>query len=187
MYSTVKSTHPTTDNNEDLETQKEFEVDIRIKPQDASFPLCITWTHLPCITWVLPCIGHTGVCPSNGQIHDFDGPYHISVDDFAFGKTYKYLQLDIAPEDYPAWNTAIQKADQAYKRRMHNFFCDNCHSHVACALNHFSYRGKSNYTMVHVWWMLIVKGKYVSWGALVLTYTLWLLVVGIIVCAVVLL
>ena len=175
MYAQVKS---------DPEALKEFDVDITIKPDQASFPLCITWTHLPCITWFLPCIGHTGVCPSNGQIHDFDGPYHVSVDDFAFGKTYKYLQLDIAPEDYPEWNRAVAKADAVYKRRMHNLCCDNCHSHVACALNEFKYKGKQDYTMVHVWWMLITKGRYVSWCALLLTYAMWFVAVGV-VCAIV--
>ena len=64
------------------------------------------------------------------------------MDDFAFGKTYKYLQLDIALEDYPEWNRAVAKADTVYKRRMHNLCCDNCHSHVACALNEFKYKGK---------------------------------------------
>ena len=57
---------------------------------------------------------------------------------------------------------------------MHNICCDNCHSHVARALNNFKYKGRTNYTMVDVWWMLIVKGKYVSFWAAVYTYALWI-------------
>ncbi len=26
------------------------------------FPYCIVWTPLPCISWILPFIGHTGIC-----------------------------------------------------------------------------------------------------------------------------
>ena len=73
--------------------------DIAVAKLDANaarFPLCITWTSLPCVTWIIPCIGHTGICKTDGIIHDFAGPYYISVDDFAFGKTLKYVQLNIA-------------------------------------------------------------------------------------------
>ncbi len=28
------------------------------------YPFCIVWTPIPCITWLLPCIGHTGICLS---------------------------------------------------------------------------------------------------------------------------
>ena len=26
------------------------------------YPYCIVWTPLPCISWFLPFIGHTGIC-----------------------------------------------------------------------------------------------------------------------------
>ena len=58
---------------------------------------------------------------------------------------------------------------------MHNICCDNCHSHVARALNNFKYKGRTNYTMVDVWWMLIAKGKYVSYTAVLYTYSLWII------------
>ena len=45
---------------------------------------------------------------------------------------------------------------------MHNICCDNCHSHVARVLNNLNYKGRSNYTMVDVWWMCLAHGKYVS-------------------------
>ena len=49
-------------------------------PEKARFPLCITWTILPCITWFLPFIGHTGICDTTGVIYDFAGPYFVSED-----------------------------------------------------------------------------------------------------------
>ena len=41
------------------------------------YPLSITWTALPGITWFLPFIGHTGIACAQGKIYDFAGPYYI--------------------------------------------------------------------------------------------------------------
>ena len=49
------------------------------------YPYSIVWTPIPIITWVLPFVGHMGVCSSDGTIHDFAGPYYISVGNLAFG------------------------------------------------------------------------------------------------------
>lgn len=61
----------------------------KMDPNKARFPFSIVWTPLPLITWLIPCIGHTGIAPSDGIIHDFSGPYQITIDDFAFGETHK--------------------------------------------------------------------------------------------------
>jgi hypothetical protein len=61
----------------------------KIDPERARFPYCIVWTPLPLISWFLPFIGHTGIAMSDGIIHDFAGPYYVSVDDLAFGETHK--------------------------------------------------------------------------------------------------
>ena len=66
-----------------------------IKPYNKRFPLCIVWTPLPLITWLLPCIGHTGIGDTKGILHDFAGPYYVSVDDLAFGETHKYVVLKL--------------------------------------------------------------------------------------------
>ena len=108
-------------------------------PAKARFPFCIVWTPLPGISWLLPFIGHTGICDSRGIIYDFSGPYSITVDDFAFGDTHKYVPLQIEEADIPRFHEALKKANQTYCKRMHNICCDNCHSHVANALNHFKY------------------------------------------------
>lgn len=62
----------------------------KIDAEKARFPYCIVWTPLPLITWFLPFIGHTGIAMSDGVIHDFAGPFTITVDDLAFGETHKY-------------------------------------------------------------------------------------------------
>mmetsp|Transcript_17071 Transcript_17071/g.22997 ORF Transcript_17071/g.22997 Transcript_17071/m.22997 type:complete len:111 (-) Transcript_17071:79-411(-) len=108
-------------------------------PDKALFPMCITWTALPCISWIIPCIGHTGIAKTDGIIHDFAGPYTIGVNDFAFGSTLKYVRLRIEEKDYERFNSAVDEADKTYRERMHNLCCDNCHSHVARVLNNFEY------------------------------------------------
>ena len=55
--------------------------------------MSIVWTPLPCLTQLLTGIGHTGIGDSKGVIHDFAGPYYVSIDDLAFGETHKYVTL----------------------------------------------------------------------------------------------
>ena len=49
---------------------------------------------------------------SYGVIHDFAGPYTVTVDDLAFGETHKYVQLDI--RDFQKYDTSLLKADKHY-------------------------------------------------------------------------
>ena len=151
-----------------------------VKPHMKKFPLSITWTCLPIITQMIPCIGHTGIGDSKGVIHDFAGPYYVSLDDFAFGETHKYVVLRDLECTTEQLDEAIEKADVCYRKRMHNLFCDNCHSHVARVLNNLEYRGRSNYTMIDVWWMCITQSTYVTYAHIFYTYILWVFV-GIIV------
>ena len=65
-----------------------------IDSKNARFPYCIVWTPLPCITWLIPPIGHMGIAYSTGVIRDFAGPYYVSEDNLAFGSTTRYLQLE---------------------------------------------------------------------------------------------
>lgn len=48
------------------------------KSQDR-YPFCIVWTKLPCVTWLLPFIGHVGIGDSKGRIWDFAGSYYVGV------------------------------------------------------------------------------------------------------------
>ena len=154
---------------EDLSDKK-----YKVNPEKARFPLCITWTPLPCLTQLIPIIGHTGIGDSKGIIHDFAGPYYVSLDDFAFGETHKYVQLDLEGVSPADFDEAVGKADAIYRKRMHNIFCDNCHSHVARVLNILKYKGRTNYTMIDIWWMCLVSSKYVSCVHVFYTYVLYL-------------
>ena len=67
---------------------------IEIDPKSARFPLCIVWTPLPVLSWLIPFIGHIGICREDGVILDFAGPNFVCVDSFAFGAVTRYLQID---------------------------------------------------------------------------------------------
>ncbi|XP_076812783.1 transmembrane protein 222-like isoform X2 [Clavelina lepadiformis] len=125
------------------------------------FPTCIVWTPLPMITWILPIIGHMGIATTAGVIRDFAGPYFVSEDDMAFGKPTKYWQLNPKNVAYSTWDQAVHEASEEYKHHMHNLCCDNCHSHVALALNIMQYNRATNWNMIKVWFLMLVHGKYV--------------------------
>ena len=140
------------------------------------FPFSIVWTPLPAITSCLPVVGHLGIADSRGVIYDFGGPYHISVDDFSFSRPYLYLQLD--PRRIPApassqdefgtevrirqWDAAVDAGAEDFSRRMHNICCQNCHHHVAACLNEMRYDGRSDWSMLGVGALIILKGKWIS-------------------------
>ena len=46
-------------------------------PKRDSFPMSIVWSVIPGLTWLLPPVGHMGVCASDGTVYDFAGPYYI--------------------------------------------------------------------------------------------------------------
>ena len=135
------------------------------------YPFCIVWTPIPCISWLLPCIGHTGICESNGIIHDFSGPYYVSIDDMAFGNPTKFVILNLSQKEFFEYDKAVEAATKKYNKMEYNFFTNNCHSFVANALNKLNYKGKNNYNMVDVWWILCTRSKYLSWGDLAKTYS----------------
>ncbi|KAL5684129.1 hypothetical protein ACJX0J_010514, partial [Zea mays] len=66
----------------------------QIDPRRARFPCCIVWTPIPFITWLVPFIGHIGICREDGVILDFSGPHFVSVDNFAFGAVARYIQVN---------------------------------------------------------------------------------------------
>jgi len=154
------------DENLNIEEQPEktgiTDTKTSINVQRHRYPYCIVWTPLPVITSVLPVIGHTGICTSEGVIHDFAGPYYVSVDNFAFGDPHKYVVLDNDGIDPDEWDRCVDKADRRFKNENHNLFTNNCHSHVAEVLNQLKYKGKSNWNMVDVWWLIVKQSKYVS-------------------------
>jgi len=168
----------TTTANTDIRSQQidKNHTNYKINASQARFPLSIVWTPLPCITQFMPLIGHTGIGDSRGVTHDFAGPYYISIDDLAFGETHKYVTLNLEGITVEEYDEAIRQGDKTYEKRMHNIFCDNCHSHVARVLNNLNYKGKNNYTMIDVWWMCTTQSKFISWKHIFITYVLWIII-----------
>ncbi|KAH7718033.1 hypothetical protein AAVH_14544 [Aphelenchoides avenae] len=131
------------------------------------YPFSIVWTPIPVISWLLPFVGHMGIATSRGVIRDFAGSYYVAEDDMGFGWPTMYWQLspEKVPGGAPAWDQAVYEASEEYKSHMHNIFCDNCHSHVALALNRMRYSGSTRWGMVKLYLGTLVRGKYVSvWG-----------------------
>lgn len=131
------------------------------------YPCCIVWTPIPLLTWFCPLIGHMGIALSSGVIRDFAGPYVVSEDNMAFGRPTKYWQMtpSLAQGGVAGWDRAVTEASEIYKGRMHNLFCDNCHSHVATALNLMCYDDSTSWNMVKLALKMPFHSRYVScWG-----------------------
>ena len=76
---------------------------IKLADMDASqakFPLCVTWASIDCVTWFFPFLGHTGICKTDGLIHDYAGSHKVCIDKDMQGRTLKYVPLLIKEKDY---------------------------------------------------------------------------------------
>ncbi|XP_035759871.1 transmembrane protein 222 isoform X1 [Egretta garzetta] len=97
---------------------------------------------------------------------------------------YQYWKLDpskVYSTGPNAWDTAVHDASEEYKHRMHNLCCDNCHSHVALALNLMRYDNSTSWNMVKLCFFSLLYGKYVSIGGFVKTWLPFVLFLGVIV------
>lgn len=143
------------------------------------FPFCIVWTPIPVLTWLFPFIGHMGICMSNGVIRDFAGPYFVSEDNMGFGRPTRYLRLH--PKNVEGgslmWDEAVSKASVLYGTRMHNLFCDNCHSHVATALTFMRYKGTTSWNMVKLAIWIFLFGRHVGFMGFIKTWLPFLIFV----------
>jgi len=159
--------------------------DPRVDPKRDRYPCSIVWGPLPVLTWLLPFIGHMGICDTQGRVHDFAGPYTIGIDGFMVQVT-KYHQLD--PNKLPlrikqgstpwaAWNDGVNEADEEYRHKMHNLCCNNCHHHSAKALHNM---GLTRYNMWSIWFEVTLKGKYTSWKGFIGTYLPFLVIMTLI-------
>jgi transmembrane protein 222 len=130
---------------------------------DVSF--CVLWSPLPPITWILPFVGHLGIANAHGVASDFQGPYTVGDDGrMAFGPPTRALPFTYTQSE--AWDAAIDEANQVYRGRMHHICCDNCHSHVAYALNRIpglQAYGVSQWNMVNLAVMIFFRARFLSW------------------------
>uniref|UniRef100_A0A7S2DZ12 Transmembrane protein 222 n=1 Tax=Helicotheca tamesis TaxID=374047 RepID=A0A7S2DZ12_9STRA len=135
---------------------------------DQSLSFTILWSPLPPITWLIPFIGHLGIATSDGTACDFQGPYFVGDSGrMAFGRPTRAVTIDVKDlADGPSrWDGAIQEANEEYRGRMHNICCDNCHSHVAYALNRMEgLRGpfgiRTEWNMVNLCFLVFFKGRF---------------------------
>ncbi|KAF3324417.1 Protein RTE1 [Carex littledalei] len=157
-----------------------------IDPKRARFPCCVVWTPLPFITWLVPFIGHLGICREDGVILDFAGPYFVSVDNFAFGAVTRYIQISgdecyklIDPQGDMKWDEALRKGIQEYQNRSYNLFTCNCHSFVANNLNRLFYNGHDKWNVVSLATIMFLRGKFVNKRAMVKSFLPFFVVVGL--------
>ena len=154
----------------------------KIFPSKNRYPYCIVWTPIPFLTYILPFIGQTGIANSKGIIHDYSASFFVNIDDFSFGKPTKYLQLDLNEKEKFEYDKAIEKGDLKFRTLIYNFFRNNSHMYVAYILNQIKYKGKSDFSMIYIWWILIWRGKYISFLSFIKTYIgffIFLLIIAI--------
>ena len=162
-------THPLDDSVQIKNNNNQRDISINIETQ--KFPYSIVWTKLPCLSVILPFIGHTGIGTSKGIIHDFSGNYFISIDRLAFGAPLKYIQLlDLTPEQKLQWDTAIEESDNKFLTTKHQLFSNNCHHHCAYVLNKIKYKGKSTYGTCGIINLLCCYSKFISCKGWCITY-----------------
>ena len=104
----------------------------------------------------------------------------------AFGRPTKYLKLNADKisqmgEKIDVWDRAVHEASEEYKKRMHNLCCDNCHSHVAYALNIMRYNNSSSWNMIKLCFLVFFKGKHVGFGGFLKQWLPFLIVIAIII------
>jgi len=164
------------------------------------YPFSLVWGPLPLISWLIPFVGHLGICDSEGRVHDFAGPYTIGLDHFMVPVT-RFLPLDLSTlplsskDDSSSgvtssnraqvWDDAIHTADSHFANQIHNICCNNCHHHVSMAMREMGMTAGYG-TQVRCAWQVLSRGQWKSTGAMLMTLGPFLLIVAIIVLATVL-
>ncbi|KAL5209547.1 hypothetical protein ABZP36_005170 [Zizania latifolia] len=158
----------------------------QIDPRRARFPCCIVWTPLPLISWLIPFIGHIGICREDGVILDFAGPNFVSVDNFAFGAVARYIQVNtdecyklLEPEGAATWDGVLKRGVQEFQHRSYSLLTCNCHSFVANNLNRLFYSGHDKWNVVNLAAVMFLRGRWVSTASVVKTFLPFALVLTI--------
>lgn len=140
------------------------------------FPFCVVWTPIPVLTWVLPFVGHIGVCLSSGIILDFAGPYYVAMDSLSFGNPTKYWMLDPDLATFPEddlgsstssrstsadWDKCLQACTSLYQLKPYSLLSQNCHNFVGHFLHQVCY-DKKQWSVVNIATALFLKGKFVG-------------------------
>jgi hypothetical protein len=70
----------------------------------------------------------------------------------------------------PNRDEGVHHANRVYAGRMHNLFCDNCHSHVCCALNQMGYKNFRSWNMVILAFYVFFWGRFENVGDFLKTF-----------------
>ncbi|GAB4847488.1 hypothetical protein Ancab_026545 [Ancistrocladus abbreviatus] len=165
---------------------------MQIDPKRARFPCCIVWAPLPVLSWLIPFIGHVGICREDGVILDFAGPNFVCVDNFAFGSPTRYIKVDKeklcsfassmaasgladphsaidSERERLTWDDALRKGTQEFQHRSYNLLTCNCHSFVVNNLNRLGFSG-GGWNVVNLAVLMFLKGRWVSRTSMVRSY-----------------
>ncbi|KAG8345960.1 hypothetical protein TRVL_03204 [Trypanosoma vivax] len=144
------------------------------------YPFCVVWCPIPLISWVLPFVGHVGICDSKGRIHDFEGSHCIGVDTMLFGNPVKYWDVsalcipsmrlqngEVALKEATDFDAVLNQVTTHFRKtQQYNFFTNNCHSFVASVLQGNRAVPGRAWNMFWVMWGVLAHGRYVSLGRL---------------------
>jgi hypothetical protein len=142
------------------------------------------------ISWIIPAIGHVGVCDSSGAVFDFQGDGIIGRGKMLFGSPRQRWRLDIGPA---IMDDAIEQITMEFEHRCYSFFCSNCHFYAAAVLEKAGVPPPcccSNWrtgATTKIIWSLILHGRSLGCCDFLIIWIPFLIVVGIIVGLVMLL
>jgi hypothetical protein len=55
-------------------------------PRSWGQPYALVWSPIPVLSWLVPFLGHLGLCSSSGLTYDFAGPFTVNEGQLLFGK-----------------------------------------------------------------------------------------------------
>ncbi|XP_078173086.1 protein REVERSION-TO-ETHYLENE SENSITIVITY-like protein (DUF778) [Carex rostrata] len=171
-----------------------------IDPKRLKFPCCLVWTPLPIVSWLVPYIGHIGICHEDGTVLDFFGSNLVNVDEFGYGAIARYIPLDRNKCCFPtnmathkcmipykhaesgtalSWDDALNTSMRQFQHKFYNLFTCNCHSFVSRCLNRLAYDGSLNWNVVNLGVLILWKGRWVDKMSVVRSFSPFLVVVCI--------
>ena len=109
-------------------------------------PFAVTWTVIPCLSHLVPFVGHLGITDSKGLQYDWVGQVHRSRTCSAFGRPSKIIELELNAEQQSLWDAAITEAENQYKSQGYSFISNNCHHFVAKILNSVGALNRTDWT-----------------------------------------
>ncbi|CAL5972532.1 Conserved_hypothetical protein [Hexamita inflata] len=116
----------------------------------------MTWAVIPCVSHLVPAVGHLAITDSKGTQYDFGGPYFVNVSKRStiFGPACRYYQFHLTDQQKELWDSTIIKYKNQYEQLNYNLFTNNCHHFVAAILNDLNVENKGTHGAVNL------VGKY---------------------------